>query len=774
MADQLEHEWNVNSAGPSKDSTQTISGPVAGGISVLAIVVAALLGLLVCGVVRRHRARFRTTRRDIDPAVGLKWAHVSYSLQGGHKVHAGSRASSKFLPAALRKRFAQKQEAVEYELRGHSVPTLAMSGGKHETAVLDGSGRKKYILQGISGTATPGSLVAILGPSGAGKTTLVELFAGREKSGTVSGDIFLQAELDQTLTDKEKEKEKSNDSPEDGTALRQVPSILADSSGRRLLAFVDQDDQLPAHSTVREALLFAADLSLPENIPRLIRAQSVDRVIAALGLERVQNSLIGSQNHRGVSGGERRRVSIGVALVANPRVLILDEPLSGLDAYNALRVIEALRSLAHKGPGATTVILTLHQPSSDIFHKFDKAIVVTQGKIMYDGSPEEALAWSAAKDKPCPPGYNIADHLLDLAMLGATPMPSPAIGSSEPKKEYSIGDSPRPDGLKRSASAASSKRSFNAGGTASTSQSRVATSRLVDIDIQATKAIGRQHSSTVWFTQFAALLKRYFTTMLRDVTGPAAHLALHVIVGLTSGGAFFQVADTIGGFQNRIGSIYFLFLMMAFASMSAITHLAVWRPLMIRERANRFYSPFTWLAAHCIYDLFCWRLVPGLLLVVIMYTMIGLRHSARYFFEYLLIAEVFYMVTSLYMMILSALHEELSVAVLLGGAFILFNIGMGGFLLNLDTLPRVIRWVQWICPLKYALEAVAINEVDGLQIKDSLNGLDVSIPASLIAPGLFGLNGSYYRDLLVLALAWLPGLALILTWAAWWRLRDRR
>ena len=93
------------------------------------------------------------------------------------------------------------------------------------------------------------------------------------------------------------------------------------------------------------------------------------------------------------------------------------------------------------------------------------------------------------------------------------------------------------------------------------------------------------------------------------------------------------------------------------------------------------------------------------------------------------------------MMILAALFEDLSVAILLGGAFVLFNIGFGGFLLNLNTLPSVVRWIQWLCPMKYALEAVTVNEVDHLTIADSLDGVPFDIPATSIANSLFGLTG---------------------------------
>ncbi|CAO1615173.1 unnamed protein product [Sympodiomycopsis kandeliae] len=755
LVDQLSHGWNAAQTS-SPSSSQHVSGPIAGGIAVLSALLAALAGLLICGMIQRHRASFRTARRDIDPLVGLKWENVNYSLG----KPTSSRALSDWMHPVKRSR--KDQEAVEYELNSNISSNAYHRGGLTGSDVLNRSGS---IIRGLSGTVPPGHLVAILGPSGAGKTTLVELLAGLEKRGAATGKIVLQAELDELRSD-------FAQASEQGKAVKQLPSVLADSSGRRLLAFVDQSDQLPALLTVREALLFAAELSLPESIARRSKEASVDKVIETLGLEAIQHSRIGSDRYRSISGGEIRRVSIGVALVANPRVLILDEPLSGLDAYNALRVVGALRTLAHKSVGATTVLLTLHQPNSEIFHKLDKAIVMTQGRIIYDGSPGDALQWCAANGRSCPAGFNVADHLLDIAVTGVPILPRKPSGEecmdSSREKTLARGNANDPEQHRHSYSTGSA-RSF-----LKVVPNRVHTSRLTDIDVRTVKATAFRNASTVWFTQLVTLLRRHLVTLRRDKTGAFAHVILHIVVGAVAGGAFFQVSDSIGGFQNRIGAIYLLYLMMAFASMSAITHLASWRPLVVRERANCLYTSSIWLSAHALYDLFFWRLIPGTLLLAIMYPMVGLRKSAKYFFEFLLVANVFSCVIALYMMILAALLEDMSIAVLLGGAFILFNIGMGGFLLNLATIPKVLRWIQWLCPLKYALEAIAINETDGLQINDTVSGAKVSVAASAIAPSLFSLEGSYHRDLLILALGWLPGFAVVLLFAAWWKVRDMR
>lgn len=721
----------------------------------MAAVIALLIGLLAWGVLRRHRARFNPRKQGEDPCIGLQWENIEYILANGRGGQAGRRSLSQklgFGSATQRKvrhnaasnekapapDIEEKPAAVSAAKSLHSDASPAGSSaldigelpsqGKpaYGGASPDGTGNSS-ILKSVSGSAPPGQLVALLGPSGAGKTTLVELLAGREKTGRMKGAIDLTRVASSHASGDGEEQPKD------------FADFLSDSiSGRRLIAFVDQEDQLPAHSTVREALAFAAELSLPENVPDKEKSAIVDAAIRTLGLEAVSEQRIGSRGQRGISGGEKRRVSIGIALVARPRILILDEPLSGLDAYNANRVIKALRDLAYKADGATTVMLTLHQPSSDIFHKFDKAIFLAGGKTLYDGAPSEALGWCAQQGRPCPPGYNVADHLLDMAFR------DDAFNAVDALRLRTVPETPTPATVKIA-------RDSHAGAT-----------------------LRRANAATTWFTQTRSLVRRHLTTARRDMAGPIAHLVMHILVGLLAGACFFQVKKTIGGIQNRVGSLYFLNMLQLFASLSAITHLAALRPLMVRERADGFYSPGAWVVAHISYDLVLWRLIPGVCLQAIVYWMVGLKPHADDFFEFVLVCEVFYIVVALYMMVLAALVSDLSVAILLGGGFVLFNIGMGGFLLNLETLPGVVRWIPYACPMKYVLEAVTINEVQGLKIQDTLEGLPIDIDAYPVAEALFGLKGSYYRDLLILALAFTLGFAAILTWSVWWRMRDRR
>jgi len=166
---------------------------------------------------------------------------------------------------------------------------------------------------------------------------------------------------------------------------------------------------------VLETLLFAAKLRLPESVSSAVKAQRAQTVMEQLGLEHVAHTRVGSTEHRGISGGEMRRVSIGVELVAAPDVLVLDEPTSGLDSVSAARLIKLLKGLT-TGSNRTTIIASIHQPSSALYHSFDQVVLLAQGRQLYFGpGGVKPAEYFASQGRPCPRGYNVADHLLEIA-----------------------------------------------------------------------------------------------------------------------------------------------------------------------------------------------------------------------------------------------------------------------------------------------------------------------------------------------------------------------
>lgn len=165
--------------------------------------------------------------------------------------------------------------------------------------------QQRTILHNITGMATPGQILAILGPSGSGKSTLLNALAGRLHHNLTGTIIYNTSKFKKTIS--------------------------------RKTGFVAQDDILYPHLTVRETLIFCSLLRLPNTIPQPEKIATADSVIAELGLSKCQDTIIGNSFIRGVSGGERKRVSIAHEMVMDPSLLILDEPTSGLDATAAYR-----------------------------------------------------------------------------------------------------------------------------------------------------------------------------------------------------------------------------------------------------------------------------------------------------------------------------------------------------------------------------------------------------------------------------------------------------
>ena len=239
---------------------------------------------------------------------------------------------------------------------------------------------EKMILKGITGMVQPGEVLAMLGPSGSGKTTLLTALGGR-----------LGGQLAGTIT--------YNGKP-------------FSNAMKRNTGFVTQDDVLYPHLTVTETLVFTALLRLPNSLSKEEKIQHAEAVITQLGLTKCNNSIVGGERLRGISGGERKRVSIGQEMLINPSLLFLDEPTSGLDSTTAQRIVSTLWELSN---GGRTVVMTIHQPSSRLFYMFHKVLLLSEGNPLYFGRGSEAVDYFSSIGYSPMVVMNPADFLLDLA-----------------------------------------------------------------------------------------------------------------------------------------------------------------------------------------------------------------------------------------------------------------------------------------------------------------------------------------------------------------------
>ena len=271
-----------------------------------------------------------------------------------------------------------------FELIGEERPSshLIWKNLSYSVAVKGG---RKQILTNVTGELKPGELTCILGPSGSGKTTLLNILSGRMGAGGK-----FKAEINGETT------------------LNSVP--ISPVQQQHVFGYVMQDDALFATETPREILDFSARLRLMGVDDSKI-AHLLDDLLNALGLSGCADTVVGNEMIKGISGGQRKRTSIGAELITNPAITFLDEPTSGLDTAAAYTVCSVLKQLAN---AKQAVMCTIHQPSSEIFALFDSAIFIARGQVMYEGHPKGIRPHFDRLNFSCPEDYNPADFVMFL------------------------------------------------------------------------------------------------------------------------------------------------------------------------------------------------------------------------------------------------------------------------------------------------------------------------------------------------------------------------
>ncbi|KAM0335478.1 hypothetical protein ACHAQA_000526 [Verticillium albo-atrum] len=658
----------------------------------------------------------------------------------------------------------------------------------------------KQILTNIQGMAHPGEVMAIMGASGAGKTTFLDILARKNKRGQVSGDFLINGEK------------------------------VTDAAYRNVIGFVDQEDTMLPTLTVHETILTSALLRLPRHMSRAAKEMKVHEVEKQLGIHHIRDSLIGSEEGkgRGISGGEKRRVGIACELVTSPSILFLDEPTSGLDAYNAFNVVECLVTLAKTYK--RTVIFTIHQPRSNIVALFDRLVLLAQGKTVFSGPFSQCQPYFDRIGYACPSGFNIADYLVDLTMHASTtfseddgainadvasvgPSSTAAVKSiasiaggsldedsgvestlSRPK--YNRKDSvrvrqerelfTRRKGVDTAASsdagaedsssyrlhrqaagshedvhdlppAVSSgsdldvlvKAFTESGIAASTSeeiQQSITSAETVNgqnsngyTDGANSSAIGRGYARVGYTRQFIILSQRTFRNLYRNPILMLTHYAIAIVLAVLSGYLFYGLTDDIPGFQNRLGLFFFLLALFGFSTLTSLNVFAAERLLFVRERANGYYAPITYFAAKILFDIVPLRIIPPILMGTIVYPMTGLVPDAAHFFNFIAVLVLFNLAAAAICLFIGIVCKDGGVANLIGSLVMLFSLLFAGLLLNHNAIPDAAVWLQNLSIFHYGFESLIVNEVLELTLVDKKYGLDITVPGAAILSS-FGFN----------------------------------
>ncbi|KAL9252066.1 putative white-brown complex homolog protein 30, partial [Drosera capensis] len=234
----------------------------------------------------------------------------------------------------------------------------------------------------MTGKISPGRVSAVMGPSGAGKTTFLSALTGKATGCVRTGSILINGKAE---------------------------SI---HSYKKIIGLVPQDDIVHGNLTVEENLWFSARCRLSAKLPRAEKVLVVERVIESLGLQSVRGSLVGTVEKRGISGGQRKRVNVGLEMVMEPSLLILDEPTSGLDSSSSLLLLRALRREAIEG---VNICMVVHQPSYTLFKMFDDLILLAKGGLLvYLGPAKKVEEYFAGLGIAVPERVNPPDHFIDI------------------------------------------------------------------------------------------------------------------------------------------------------------------------------------------------------------------------------------------------------------------------------------------------------------------------------------------------------------------------
>lgn len=501
--------------------------------------------------------------------------------------------------------------------------SLSAAGGKEEA-------EERLLLRGVTCEAPPGELVAIVGPSGAGKTTLLSVLAGSADPARVVGGEVLVDGL-----------------PMDAARFRRV-------SG-----YVPQDDALFPALTVEESLVYSARLRLRVGGGGGVGSSASDRareLMAELGLAHVAASRVAD-----VSGGERRRVSIGMDLVHDPAVLLLDEPTSGLDSGSALHIVKMLRDMAAKH--AKTVVLTIHQPGFRILELIDRVVLLADGAVRHHGSLDFLQSRLIATGHAIPAHVNVLEYAMETI------------------------DSLKPDV------------------TAVTTITAAAAAASANPVPASARRTGYANSPAA---EVRILAGRFAKTVLRTPQLFAARMAQSVLAGAFLGSIFLGTTDL----QSRLGFFAFNLTYLLSSTTEALPVFLHERRILERETSRGAYRVSSYVASNAAVFL-PFLLAAALLYAAPVYWLVGLAREPAAFAYFALVVWLVMLTANSFVACLSAVAPNYivgnSVVAGLIGCFFLFS----GYFVASKNIPRYWVFMHYASLFKYPFEALVVNEYGG-------------------------------------------------------------
>ncbi|KAB2630225.1 ABC transporter G family member 11 [Pyrus ussuriensis x Pyrus communis] len=561
------------------------------------------------------------------------------------------------------------------------------------------NGETQKVLDGLTGYAEPGTFTALMGPSGSGKSTLLDALSSR-----LAANAFLSG------------------------------TILLNGRKRKLAfgtaAYVTQDDNLIGTLTVRETISYSARLRLPDKMAWSEKRALIESTIIEMGLQDCADTVIGNWHLRGISGGEKRRVSIALEILTRPRLLFLDEPTSGLDSASAFFVTQTLRALARDG---RTVIASIHQPSSEVFELFDQLCLLSSGKSVYFGQAADAYEFFAQAGFPCPALRNPSDHFLRCINSDFDKVKATLKGSMKLRFEESD------DPLEKMTTAEAIRVLINS--YRSSQYSYAAREKVEEISKVKGTVLDSGGSQASFFMQAFQLTKRSFVNMSRDFGYYWLRLVIYIVVTVCIGTIYLNVGTGYSSILARGSCASFVFGFVTFMSIGGFPSFVEDMKVFQRERLNGHYG----VTAFVISNTF--SAMPFLILITFLsgtvcYFMVRLHPGFEHylFFVLCLYASVT-VVESLMMAIASVIPNFLMGIIIGAGIQGIFMLVSGYF-----RLPNDIPKPVWRYPMSYisfhfwALQGQYQNDLSGLLFDNDTPDHLPKIPGEYILENVFQIN----------------------------------
>eukprot|EP00644_Phytophthora_capsici_P011350 jgi/Phyca11/110282/e_gw1.18.138.1 len=499
------------------------------------------------------------------------------------------------------------------------------------------------LLKGISGYALPGTITALMGSSGAGKTTLMDVIAGRKTGGKIQGQILL------------------NGHPATDLAIR------------RSTGYCEQMDIHSKSSTFREALTFSAFLRQGADVPDSYKYDSVNMCLDLLDLTPIADQII-----RGSSMEQMKRLTIGVELAAQPSVLFLDEPTSGLDARSAKLIMDGVRKVANTG---RTIVCTIHQPSAEVFQVFDSMLLLKRGgETVFAGNlgtnAQEMISYFESIDgvDKLKANYNPASWVLDVVGAG--------VGNNNSDKTDFVGI------FKSSETWEKLQSNLNLEGVSRPSPS------IPPLEYADKRAATE-------LTQMKVLLQRFSNLYWRTASFNLTRFGVTFVLGLLTGITYLDTDyNTYAGINSGMGMV---FSVMGFVGFTCFTGMvpvaAAERSVFYRERASQTYNAFWYFCASSVIEI-PYAMAAVMLCMVVFYPVVGFTGAGAFFVLCVLFQSYLAELTVF-------LCPNMEVAEILGMVVNLITFLFSGFSPPAESIPQGVKWIYHINPLTYTMSALA-------------------------------------------------------------------